>query len=224
MKKIAVIPAYNEEKTIRTVIEGLNGKVDEIVVVDDGSTDRTIDILRSLDVVVISHQMNMGYGEAMRSGFRKGLEIGGDIFLLIDADLQHDPNESKELMEFLIKNNHDVVVGSRFMKSRSRIPLYRRLGIKFFTALTRILIGVRLTDAQSGFRVFTRDAIEKVVDFRAGNMGSSIEILFLLKKNNIRIKEFPITCSYENVRYSVNPITHGLQLINSLMKTYLRSI
>ena len=94
MKKIAVIPAYNEEKTIRTVIEGLRGKVDEIVAVDDGSTDRTIDILRKLDVVIVSHPNNMGYGEAMRSGFRKGLEIGGDIFLLIDADLQHDPNES----------------------------------------------------------------------------------------------------------------------------------
>jgi hypothetical protein len=81
---------------------------------------------------------------------------------------------------------------------------------------------VKLTDAQSGFRVFTRRAVEKIVDFENTDMGSSIEILYLAKKQNLKIKEYPITCSYENVEYSVNPLMHGIQLISILFKLVLR--
>jgi dolichol-phosphate mannosyltransferase len=221
MKKVAIIPAYNEEKTIAHVVDDLKNNVDEVVVVNDGSTDRTLEIIKNLGIVVVSHATNRGYGEALRSGYQKGLEIDGDVFLLIDADLQHDTKEATKLMDFLIKNNQDIVIGSRFLQNKSRIPLYRRFGIRVFTILTRVFIGVKLTDAQSGFRVFTRKAVEKIIDFKNGDMGSSIEILYLAKKHKLKIAEYPITCSYENVEYSVNPIMHGLQLINILLRLSL---
>jgi dolichol-phosphate mannosyltransferase len=140
MKKVAIVPAYNEEKTIKHVVEGLKGNVDEIIVVNDGSTDRTEEIINGLGIVAISHETNKGYGEAMKTGYRKGLDIGGDLFLLIDADLQHDPKEAASLMDFLVRTDSDIVIGSRFLQNRSKIPRYRRFGIKVFTLLNRIFI------------------------------------------------------------------------------------
>ena len=222
MKKIAVVPAYNEEKTIREVVSRLRGFVDEIVVVNDGSKDKTAEIIKKLNVTVVTHEKNKGYGGSIRSGFQKGLEIGGDVFILIDADLQHDPKEAGRLINFLIKNNCDVVLGSRFLENTSKIPLYRSLGIRMFTLMTRIIIGIKITDAQSGFRAFNRKAIEKTVNFSSNDMGASIEMLYLAKKSGLKIMEYPITCSYENVEYSVPPLRHGLQLIKILLKLYLK--
>ncbi|MBL7206321.1 MAG: glycosyltransferase family 2 protein [Candidatus Aenigmarchaeota archaeon] len=224
MKRVAIVPAYNEEKNIEKVVDGLRNKVDEIIVVNDGSADRTGDILKNLDVITVSHIANKGYGEAMKSGFRKGLQVGGDFFLLIDADLQHNPAESSRLMNSLIDNNYDMVIGSRFLDNKSKIPFTRKLGIHIFTILTKIFLGIRITDTQSGFRAFSRKALEKIIDFKRDGMGSSIEILYIAKKNNFRIKEVPISCSYDNVQHSINPIAHGLQLTRTILSLYLRGI
>lgn len=223
MKKIAVIPAYNEEKTIERVIKGMKEFVDQIVVVDDGSSDSTYDVAKGTGAVTIRHPENRGYGEALRTGFRKGIEAGGDVIILIDADLQHDPLEAKKLIDHLIRTKSDIVIGSRFLNDRSRIPLYRRFGIKMFTVLTRILIGVKVSDSQSGFRVFTKNAVRKTLGFKTGDMGSSLEMLHLAKKRGLKIREFPITCYYENVRYSVNPLKHGIQLFSILLKLFLNN-
>lgn len=223
MKTVAVIPAFNEEKTIKNVVRGLKNSVDEIIVVNDGSTDKTEEIAKTLGVTLVSHVKNRGYGGSIRSGFKKGLESNGDIFLLIDADLQHDPKESARLIDFLRDTKADMVIGSRYLQHKSKIPLYRSLGIRLFTLLTWLFIGVRVSDAQSGFRVFNRNAIEKIINFENDNMGASIEILHLAKKNNLKIAEYPITCAYENVEYSVHPLRHGIQLLNILLRISFKS-
>jgi len=222
MKKIAIVPAYNEEKTIAEVVSRLRNFVDEIIVVNDGSKDKTAEIIKKLDVTAVTHEKNKGYGGSIRSGFQKGLETGADIFLLIDADLQHDPKEASRLIDFLVKNDCDIVIGSRFLENTSKIPLYRSFGIKLFTLMTRVIMGLKITDSQSGFRAFNRKAIEKTVNFGSNDMGASIEMLYLAKRSDLKIMEYPITCSYENVEYSVPPLRHGLQLIKILLKIYLK--
>ena len=136
MVTVIGIPAFNEEKNIASIIMKLKKVTDHIIVCNDGSTDMTEEISKKLDVVVINHSRNMGYGSAIRSIFLKAKELQTDILVTFDADGQHRVEDIQSVIQPIIDNKADIVIGSRFLENKSDIPEYRKFGIKVITKIT----------------------------------------------------------------------------------------
>ena len=151
MRTVALVPAFNEGGTISKVIQSTQDYVDRIVVCDDGSTDDTLMILDSLDVEIVRHDANRGYGAALVSLFKYCKDIGADFAVTIDADGQHDPRYIPALIEPISNGESDIVIGSRFLeKDRDQAPWIKVQGIQFLNKLIEWRVGVKLTDSQSG--------------------------------------------------------------------------
>ncbi|MGY0287359.1 MAG: glycosyltransferase family 2 protein [Candidatus Methanodesulfokora washburnensis] len=215
---IACIPAFNEEKTIaRVIIEALK-YVDRVIVCDDGSTDLTGEIAKRLGAEVVRHEKNVGYGGALSSLFKKAREINPDVMVVLDADLQHDPNDIPKIIAPVLSGKADIAIGSRFLGKKARIPKYREMGIKIITKLTRLASYKGISDAQSGFRAYSRKAIYSIIPSEQG-MGASTEILLKAKEGGLKVTEVPIKISYDVEKPSTqNPIYHGLDVILSIVK------
>jgi glycosyltransferase involved in cell wall biosynthesis len=162
MRTVAVIPAYNEADTIGTVIEETAAHVEEVVVVDDGSSDGTASIARDCGATVIEHVFNTGVGGAVRTGYQYAIEHDYEFVLQVDGDGQHDPAYIPELLEQAADN--DMVIASRYLnESFQEYSLVRKLGITFFTKVVNVLGGVEITDVTSGFRVYRVSALETIL-------------------------------------------------------------
>lgn len=215
---VALIPAYNEEKTIAKVILKTRKYVDKIIVCDDGSKDMTRQIAEALGATVVEHEKNRGYGAALANLFEKAREIGADIAITIDADDQHNPDDIPKLVKPILDGKADIVIGSRFLYSKAEnIPAYRRLGIKAITALSRRMAYNDITDAQSGFRAYSKKALQLIHPTEA-DMGASIEILLQAREHNLTIKEVPTTVKYTKESSTHNPIYHGITVVLSIVK------
>lgn len=159
---VAVIPAYNESGTIGDIIEKTEEYVDDVVVVDDGSTDMTSTIAQDHGATVISHAINTGVGGAVRTGYLYAIRNDYDFIVQIDADGQHDPSYIPELLE--IAKNYDMVIGSRYLNdSYKDYSLTRNVGIQFFTTVVNVLGGLDITDVTSGFRIYRVDRLEEIL-------------------------------------------------------------
>ncbi len=217
MKITIGIPAYNEERNIAKIITGLKKITDSIIVCDDGSSDMTSEIAKNLNVIVVKHERNMGYGAAINTIFQRAKDIGTEILVTFDADGQHRIEDITKVISPIEENIADVVIGSRFLKENSQVPNYRKIGIKAITKVTNASINQKLTDSQSGFRAYNRKVLEKIFPSDRG-MGISTEILIKASKNNFRISEVPITILYEGETSVHNPVSHGASVIISTIK------
>jgi glycosyltransferase involved in cell wall biosynthesis len=216
---IACIPAYNEERTIARVVIEAQKYVDKVLVCDDGSRDLTGEIAERLGAEVIRHDRNMGYGAALASLFERAREMGPDVMVTLDADMQHNPNDIPKLVKPILDGEADIVIGSRFLSEcAEEVPRGRRLGIRAITKLARAASYKGLTDAQSGFRAYSRKAIELIAPTEQG-MGASIEILLKAAEKGLRVREVPIKIRYDVERPSThNPLYHGLEVVLSTVK------
>jgi len=218
MKLVIGMPAFNEEKNVKSMIEGIKKLSGTIIVCNDGSNDDTAKIASDLGATVISHHKNLGYGEAIKSIFSKFLDVGGDILVTIDADGQHDPSDIEKIIQPVIEYQADLVIGSRFLNSQvSRIPSYRKLGIDAITKITNIGIEQKITDSQSGFRAYTRKAIEQI-NLNESGMGISTEIIIKARSKKLKICEVPINISYDGDTSTQNPLLHGTSVMISTIK------
>jgi len=218
MSKVAIgLPAFNEEKNIASVILQLKKKYELIVVCDDGSSDLTAAIAEKMGALVVKHEKNLGYGGAIRSLFSKACELECDIFVTFDSDGQHVVSEIENVIEPIQKNEADIVIGSRFLGSTKDLPKYRKIGIKTITGLTNTLTGANITDAQSGFRAYSKNVLNEISPTESG-MGISTEILIKSSKKQMRISEIPITINYEDNTHSQEPISHGTSVVFSTVK------
>ena len=211
------IPAYNEEKNIASMILKLKESADKIIVCNDGSTDLTGKISEELNVITIHHKENLGYGAAIRSIFLKAKELGGDILVTFDADGQHMITDIKNVISPIEKKQSDVVIGSRFLTKSNSVPQYRKLGINIITKVTNSTLNEKLTDAQSGFRAYSKDVLRKIIPTDTG-MGVSTELLIKSSNLGFRISEVPITISYEGETSTHNPVSHGVDVLLSTIK------
>jgi glycosyltransferase involved in cell wall biosynthesis len=216
---IAGIPAYNEEKTIAQMVLKAGCHVGKVLVCDDGSKDMTRLIARENGADVLEHEKNMGYGGSMQTLLRKARELGATVLVVFDGDGQHDPDEIPDLIKPILEGKADIVIGSRFVKgARMDVPLYRRIGILIITLLTRIFSGYPIGDAQSGFRAYSRRAIQelKITD---NGWGSSIEIFFKARDTRLRIVEVPVDCSYEDYTKASkrDPLRQGITIVASII-------
>jgi glycosyltransferase involved in cell wall biosynthesis len=192
---------------------------DLVVVCDDGSDDFTADIAQRMGATVIRHDQNMGYGAAIQTLFAKARELHADLLLTIDADGQHVPKEIPQLIQPILENKADIVIGSRLLEKNSRMPRYRRLGIKVLTRMTNNS-GHKgaITDAQSGFRAYNRKAIESLTPDETG-MGVSAEVLLMAKELGLVVTEVPTAVRYAGLETSThNPFRHGLAVISTIIR------
>ena len=221
-KIVAGIPAYNEEKYVGRVVAEARKYVDVVLVVDDGSTDRTSEEAAKAGATVIRHPANMGYGAALKTIFKEARRLNADILVTLDADGQHDPKEIPRLVKPILQGEADLVVGSRF-RGATEQPGWRLGGVKIITWAARIGLGLppSMTDAQSGFRAYSKKAI-KAIDPTDTDMGASIDILYQAVKNHLKIIEAPVTIKYHKEASSQNPFLHGFKVLFKVAKLSLR--
>ena len=212
---VACIPACNEERYIASVLVRLRPHVDVMIVCDDGSGDLTGEIAEGLGAVVVRHPKNLGYGAAIKSLFKEALMRDVDVAVTIDADDQHDPDELHRLVEAL-GNGYDIVIGSRFLEDNgSQVPGWRRKGIEVINAVSAN--GHPVTDSQSGFRAYSRKALESL-SLTEDGMGVSTEILLKAREAGLRIGEVPISVKYHEDSSMDNPVVHGVGVLLSTVK------
>ncbi|NDF48371.1 MAG: glycosyltransferase family 2 protein, partial [Nitrosopumilaceae archaeon] len=211
------IPAYNEEEKIASIILKLKKITDKIIVCNDGSSDMTGQIARSLGAIVIEHPKNIGYGAGIRSIFLKAKEIQADILVTFDADGQHRTEDIQAVIDPILGDKADIVIGSRFLEKNEQMPEYRKLGIKVITKITNASMNDSLTDSQSGFRAYSKKVLNDIVPSDYG-MGVSTEILIKASKKEFRIAEVPIVVSYEGKTSTHHPVSHGVSVILSTIK------
>ena len=219
MRVFCVIPAFNEEKYIYDVAKIAKEIVDVVVVVDDGSIDKTFSRAIDSGAVVLRHKENMGKGAALRTGFKYALEHGADIVVTLDGDMQHDPLEIPKFLEKIREEGADIVVGSRFLEKVKGMPIQRRLSNFITTKVLNKVFKVPVTDSQSGFRAFKRKVLEKIT-FKDNRYGAETEILIEAKRKGFNIVEVPISVKYENQKSKIRPIRETFSWIWLIIKKY----
>ncbi|HEX7628674.1 MAG TPA: glycosyltransferase family 2 protein [Candidatus Methanoperedens sp.] len=190
MKTIAIIPAYNEESTLGDVIKGTFGFVDEILIVNDGSTDRTADIAKNAGAIVIDNIVNRGLGKTIKRGYAEAIKRGADIVVQIDADGQYDPKEIPKLIQPILDNKADLVLGTRLENLKYEMPWLKKQGNKAFTWLLRRLTGADIKDGQTGFRA-TRKEVFETVEIQ-GDFTYTQEMIVKTAKEGWRIANVPV--------------------------------
>jgi glycosyltransferase involved in cell wall biosynthesis len=221
-----VIPAYNEEKTIGNVIEETIQIMDslglpyEIIVVDDGSTDRTREVASRYKATVLSNGRNRGKGYALRKGFQ---HTQGDIVVTIDADGSHKPKEIPDLINPLF-NGADIVAGSRFLgDGRNHTCKLHMLGNHLINTAIMVLTRKLITDSQTGLRAFKREFLQKI---HLESYGYEIETEITVKslKNGFKLKEVPISC--EKRKYNISRLkilSDGFKILKTILKTSIKN-
>jgi glycosyltransferase involved in cell wall biosynthesis len=197
-KIFCIVPAFNEEKNILKVLKELKKFIENIIVVDDGSEDKTYDLAKDTGVIVLRHIINRDQGAALETGNVYALKSGADIIVHFDADGQFLANEIKDLLEPLIKNECDIVFGSRFLAKKSNMPWFKKYIIyPLARVVNKIFFGVNLSDPQCGFRAFQANIANKISIEQDGKAHCS-EILKKVFSQKLKYKEVPVTVIYNN--------------------------
>jgi glycosyltransferase involved in cell wall biosynthesis len=213
---IAIIPAYNEERFIGSVVLKAKKYVDTVMVVDDGSTDLTAEIAQTAGAVVVPMENNRGKGAALNYGFQKARELGAHAVVILDADGQHRPEEIPTVLAPIQEERADIVVGSRYLDRTSRVPFARILGHRFFNSFTNWLTGTHVTDSQSGFRAFSNRALQQI-NFESNDFSVESEMQFLAKQKGLKLVEVPIVIRYTD--HAKRPvIAHGVSVLNGILR------
>ncbi len=225
MKTVITIPAYNEEKTIGIVITNIhevmkNNRYNyKILVVDDGSKDKTAEIAKKAGAVVYSHPKNYGLAETFKTEVKKSLEMKADVIVHIDADNQYLPKEIPRLIKE-IGNGYDLVLGSRFKGKIESMPIIKRCGNKAFSKVISNISGIKISDAQTGFRAFTKQVAENIKI--TSKYTYTQEQIIKAVKEKFKIKEVPIYFAKRNgkSRLISNPISYALRAFINLIRVY----
>ena len=221
MNTLVCIPAFNEEGAIGKLVRKTLSYVDSVVVCDDGSSDNTAKEAENSGAHVIVHDENRGKGSALKSLFEHARHSSADIIVTIDGDGQFLPEEIKKLTKPIIEKTSDIVVGYRF-DDDTQMPSYRKIGNKILDHATNIATSIPIRDTQSGFRAYSKNAIE-LIEFSNDGFTADSEILIDASKHGLRISEEKITVIYDTGRRTStkNPILHGSSVLGSLIEMIL---
>ena len=213
---VALIPAFNEERFIGSLVLAVQSYVDHVVVVDDGSSDRTVEIAQKAGATVVQHQINQGKAAAVNTGFTFVRRLRPAVLVMLDGDGQHCADDIPQMLAPVRADEADVVVGSRFMSVKSDIPAYRKVGQHGLTLVTNLASGVSISDSQSGFRAFSSRALEQL-SFSQGGFSIESEMQFLVREHRLRVLEVPIKVIYAEPAKR-NPVSHGMQVLNGILR------
>ena len=221
MTTVACIPAFNEEGVIGNLIKKTLSYVDSVVVCDDGSSDNTIKEAEKSGAFVLKHGENKGKGAALKTLFDHVRHSEFDIIVTIDGDGQFLPNEIKKLTKPIQEKSADIVVGYRFDDS-TEMPSYRKFGNKILDHATNIVTNLPIRDTQSGFRAYSKKAID-LIEFSNDGFTADSEILISASENGLRISEEKITVIYDTgyKTSTKNPVSHAGGVLGSLIEIIL---
>ncbi len=198
MKILVIVPAYNEEKNIESVINDIKAKepLIDILVVNDGSSDNTgLFAERSKKIELLTLPFNLGIGGAMQAGFKYAKKNNYDIIVKFDGDGQHKAEEIKKILSPVLNQEADMVIGSRFLNGNKSYPIFaRRIGQRIFSILISIIIGQKITDSTSGFRCYNKQVVSLFNEYYPSDYPEPEEII-LLKKNKFKMKEVWVSMS-----------------------------
>jgi glycosyltransferase involved in cell wall biosynthesis len=214
-----VIAAFNEEKAIAAVVKDLHKHgLKNIIVVDDGSKDKTADVAQEAGATVVRHVINRGQGAALKTGIEGALDKSADAIVTFDADGQMRAEDITPMAKHVLNGDVDVVLGSRFLKTGSNVPLVRKFSLKMGAILFRLLYGVKVTDSHCGFRVFSRHAAE-VIQITADRMEHASEIIDQIGKHKLRYQEFPVI-----IRYTEYSKAHSAQGTFPAIRIFIKTV
>jgi glycosyltransferase involved in cell wall biosynthesis len=212
----AIIPAYNEQIAIGSMVLNTKQYVDRVIVVDDGSTDKTVEISKLAGAEVISHPTNMGKGVALKSGFNAVTD--SDIIVTLDGDGQHHTSDIPKLLKPIIDGEADIVNGSRYLNGKEKnTPIYRRVGQTVLDKATNFNARSNITDSQSGFRAFAKHTLP-FFGFDQTGYGIESGMLIEASKAGLRIKEVKIGVRYDVNSSKLNPVSHGVGVLVKILQ------
>jgi glycosyltransferase involved in cell wall biosynthesis len=218
MRVAAVIPVYNEERTIGGLVRRVLRHVDEVVVVDDGSEDRSAELAREAGAKVIRLERNTGKANALRRGFAEVRSY--DVVVTLDGDGQHSPEEIPALVE-CIRRGGDLCIGSRFLRGIESMPLQRRLSNRLTSWIISALAGQRITDPQSGFRALRGSRLHEL-ELRAERYAIEHVMILEAARRGMRIGEVPISTIYGEEKSHIHPVKDTLRVIYYILRFLLR--
>lgn len=224
MKIVALVPAYNEEETVGDIVKKVQTHVNTVIVINDGSTDKTEEVALRAGAEVVSHDVNKGVGAAIRTGIEKGLKRGADVLVSIDADGQFDPDDIPRLVEPVVSGEADFVTGSRFLlyEYKPEIPRVKKIGNTLFTKMVSAITKSHFTDTQCGFRALSREAALRINLF--GDFTYTQETFLDLVSKKMRIREVPVKVKYYKKRKSRvvrNPFSYGMNALLIMIRTVI---
>jgi glycosyltransferase involved in cell wall biosynthesis len=219
-KVVIAIPCLNEEQFIGDIVTRARAFADKVIVIDDGSTDRTCEAAQAAGAHVIRHKVRQGAGAATRTAFEAAKGYDADVLVTLDGDNQHNPDEIPQVLAPILRGEADLVIGSRFLQpnlnqsqpvstSLKHVPKYRKFGIDVITWLYNFGSKVKVSDSQSCFRAHSRRLIE-AANITENGFGFSVQVLIQARKHNFVIREVPVSCIYHLQGSSLNPVVHGL--------------
>jgi glycosyltransferase involved in cell wall biosynthesis len=228
---VIIMPAYNAEKTLERTYEQLpHDIVDKIILVDDASVDKTVDIAKKLGITTFVHEKNKGYGANQKTCYRHALEEAADIIVMLHPDYQYEPRVIPFAAGFIITDICDIIIGSRIRTRREALgggmPLYKYLSNRFLTAIENMVLGQNLGDFHSGFRVYKREVIEKI-DYLHNSDDFIFDTEFLVQAiyNGFRVGDIPIPARYFPESSSINfgrSLRYGIQTLWVMVKYILQ--
>lgn len=217
VKTIALICAYNEEKSIRSIINKTSKYVDAVLVVNDGSSDNTSREIKRTKAILIDHKINRGKGEALKSGFSFIKRKNYDLLVMLDADGQHDPKEIPKLIRELNKG-YDIIIGTR-KKSKSRMPIIRRCTNFITSLIVSLIIAQKVKDSQSGFRVM-KTKILKNIELVSKRYDLESEILVKASRKGYKIGHASIKTIYGDETSKIHPIKDTFRFIRLIIRSF----
>jgi glycosyltransferase involved in cell wall biosynthesis len=231
-KIIVVMPAYNAAKTLKITYEAIPHKlVDQIILVDDGSTDKTLEIARQLNLTVFVHTRNYGYGANQKTCYAEALKEGADIVVMLHPDYQYDPTLLPEIVAPIKSADADIVLGSRFLAGNALeqgMPWWKYIGNRFLTILENWTLGLNLAEYHTGYRAYSRRALEQIpFSFNSDNFVFDQEFLVQATYLGFRIKEVPVPTKYFPAASSasfVDSAVYGLSILVLLARFLLHKI
>ena len=215
-----IVPIFNEEQVVRSIVQSLVAERFTTVIVDDGSSDNSLQSISDLSVKILKHSTNFGQGAALQTGFefaKKNPNL--EIFVTFDADGQHQTKDIKNIIAPIKENKVDIVFGTRFQDDKTHMPLLKRIILKLAIKYTNLSTGVPLTDAHNGFRAMNRTALNEM-KLNLNGMAHASEIVTVAHKANLRVAEIPVEILY--TKYSKAKGQSILNSINILSDLFLR--
>ena len=227
-KIVIVMPAYNAALTLEKTYYALpEGSFDQIILVDDASSDNTIEIAKKLNLTAIRHRKNRGYGGNQKTCYSRALEEGAEVVVMLHPDYQYDPTIIREIVKPILSGEADVVFASRMLGSplKGGMPFYKYVANKFLTWLENLVLGTHFSEFHTGYRAYNRHALTSV-NFEANSenfvFDNEIIVQFVLKK--MRFKEIPVTTRYSFDSSSVSfksGVVYGLSILRTIAKYLL---